>query len=114
MEEKRDEEREWRVDAVTEETFNEIFKTMIPKSPEEVELDGSSEDQEEDIDEDDTVEVFYPHFLKSVETLTSFETEILHPTIRKALKMMNLSSPTPIQKHSTLIFRSDFNSNGRL
>jgi hypothetical protein len=114
MERKKDEEREWRVEAVTEETFKEIFKSMVPKEPEEVELEASSEEQEEDNVEEEGIEVFFPPFFKPVEPLTGFDTDVLHPSIKKALKMMNLSQPTTIQKHSTLFFRSDLNSNRRM
>ena len=112
--ERRDEEREWRVDAVTEESFKEIFKSVVPQNPEEIEVEACSEELDEDDVEEDEVELSLPLFSKNFDPLESFETEILPPNIRKALKMMNLSRPTTIQKHSTLNFRSDCNSNGRL
>jgi hypothetical protein len=105
--ERRDEEREWRVDAVTEETFKEIFKSVVPQSHEDVEVEAFSEEQFEDEIAEDEVDVSFPPFSQAIEPLPSFDTDLLHHSIRKALKMMSLSHPTLIQKHSTRFFRSD-------
>jgi hypothetical protein len=105
-EQKRDRERELRVESFTEQHFNAIFKEIVPNNPPTG--IGSDVDSISQISEviDEKVEVTHCFEQNKLIPLLSFNHPTIPAKIQEALKIMSITKPTPIQQYSIFFLKT--------
>lgn len=91
----REQEREFRIDDLTKESFEDLIPKKIVKL---VEVEEETPETEQ-VELNDQVQVYSPHLRENPSPLVNFNSPLLPDFVKNTVKQMGFSVPTPIQKY---------------